>query len=250
LADVRKEALVMLNVQHPNIVDFLGWGFVDGPQRVGAQMPTNGASLPADDDNDVMRPSAGYIVMDQPGDLWHMIEQRTKSEKGSPFPMAVAVDILLQIARAMLHMHYLGHMHRDLKASNCLVNLVDGIPYTCTVKLIDFGNSKKFNPKELAINTANSGTRTHMAPEVWAKVGTRSVPYTESADAYSFGMVCFEVISGLHPCDVDKVTKESFFGGRQTALSLPESTSCPDGLKELMSKCWFHNPNVDQTFKR
>jgi hypothetical protein len=247
---VRKEALVMLNVQHPNIVDLLGWGFVDGPQPVGDQMLADDASLPADDDNDVLRPSAGYIVMElMPGDLWRVIEQRTRSEKGSPFPMSVAVDILLQIARAMLHMHDLGHMHRDLKASNCLVNLVDGIPYTCTVKLIDFGNSKKFNPKELAINTANSGTRTHMAPEVWATPRTISVPYTESADAYSFGMVCFEVISGLLPCGDHLVTKESFFGGRQTALSLPASTSCPEGLKELMSKCWFHSPNARPNFK-
>jgi serine/threonine protein kinase len=71
------------------------------------------------------------------------------------------------------------------------------------VKLIDFDVSKMLD--ENADHTLKRGTNRWMAPEVWGlgaykRGGTRqTAPYGTSIDVYSFGMTCYEVITGLIP---------------------------------------------------
>lgn len=66
--EVVERALLMLKVQHPSIVDFLGWAFDDAPVPECSEeiWPPRGV---------------GYLVMElMQGDLRHVTEQRTGSE--------------------------------------------------------------------------------------------------------------------------------------------------------------------------
>ncbi|KAG0579613.1 hypothetical protein KC19_4G110000 [Ceratodon purpureus] len=244
-AVVEREALLMLRVQHPNIVDFFGCAFTDNaPSSVSGGI------------DDVC--TAGYLVMElMQEDLRRVIDRHARIQSGSPFPLVVAVDILLQIVAAMIHMHNCDIIHRDLKASNCLVSRKSPLKSNSqvfdsyTVKVIDFGNSKMLISDDAISNhTANSGTRRWMAPEVWGTPGVVMAEYTRSADVYSFGMICYEVITGLLPfheflfnSDLQPVIQE----GKRP--SFPASVSCPEGLKELMSMCWDQDPTARPNFK-
>lgn len=243
-AAIEREAILMLKVQHPNIVNFLGCGFTDdAPVRVSGGKD--------------VKCTAGYLVMElMKEDLRKAINRLVKTRSGSPFPLDVALDILLQIAEAMIHMHSCNIMHRDLKAANCLVNPRSSSKSSsqvnfCTVKLIDFGISKTVDPdKSISNHTANSGTRRWMAPEVWGTQGVILAPYTRSADVWSFGMTCYEVISGELPfyeCVVNSDLQVALHEGKRPVL--PTSASCPEGLKELMSKCWAQEASTRPDFK-
>ena len=248
-AAVEREAAVMLKVQHPNVVDFYGCAFTDnGPP------PVSGGS-------------AGYIVMELlQEDLRKLIDRliRLPNQGGGPFHIAVAIDILLQIVGAMIHMHNRDVTHRDLKAANCLVSPRSStsfsrspLPTLWTVKLIDFETSKELNRPATAdysvdtrtshrivpeVHTSNTGTRRWTAPEVFAPKGVALAPYNpKSADVYSFGMVCYEVVTGLLPfhdeCVGNSDIYEALCKGKRPVI--PPSTSCPEGLKDIMKKCWL-----------
>lgn len=104
-----------------------------------------------------------------------------------------------QMVCCRIHMHVPNRiMHRDLKSSNVLLLSLgepsDGekrFEKTCQVKLTDFGAAVQMEATSRAVElTAEVGTFRWMAPEV-----ARHEPYKGSADVYSYGMLCFELIT-------------------------------------------------------
>ncbi|KAG0605067.1 hypothetical protein M758_9G029000 [Ceratodon purpureus] len=233
------EVSMLAKLQHPNIVQFIGWKRDNSSQR-------------------------GYIVtepMDQ--DLHQLIERNTRPYRRSPFSLLVAIDILLQIVEAMIHIHKCGVIYRDLKPSNILVSPK---PYTAysytqdlgvfyTVKLTDFYSAEMWNSSwpeafkmplssECVFTTNYMGSRLYMAPEVedpYNKVG-----YTYSVDTYSFGLTACQVTTGLLPF-------ESLSRGDRV-IQLGERPAFPrdyaSGLKELIQKCWSRNPEERPSFEQ
>jgi serine/threonine protein kinase len=169
----------------------------------------------------------------------------------------VLVDILLQIVEAMIHMHNRGIMHRDLKAANCLVKerpnspeCSSQAPCFYTVKLIDFGTSKICDDIPGAKHTVNQGSRRWMAPEVWGPPGPGRAEYTKKVDVFSFGMTCYEVITGWIPLHehADRELPTALREGKRPD-SFPPYVSCPEGLKLLMTKCWAQEPTDRPSFE-
>ncbi|CAK9865972.1 unnamed protein product [Sphagnum jensenii] len=84
---------------------------------------------------------SGDIIMElMDRDLRTLIENRMWEKKGQgvPFSQREANDIIIQIARAIQHLHMKGCMHRGIKSSNILFN--DHGSYV-DVKITDFGVS-------------------------------------------------------------------------------------------------------------
>ena len=266
--DVKREAAVMLKVQHPNIIDFLGWSFTEDAQPPVKSSASEPGELVA----------AGYLVMEwmPDGDLRKAIDLHVKTT-GSSFDLVVGVDVLLQIAGAMVHMHNHDLMHRDLKAANCLVegrsSLESNSLKLYTVKLIDFETSKIDDPNaSIRHHTMKTGTSCWMAPEVvWGNSVNSSwpwkwrwswpwycrempcTPYTRSADVYSFGMVCYEVISGLRPFQ-NELEKKIYKNNADVYIAVgrgkrPSLPPCPKSLEELVVKCWAQNPSARPIFR-
>ncbi|XP_062867296.1 serine/threonine-protein kinase 10 [Trichomycterus rosablanca] len=94
--------------------------------------------------------------------------------------------ICKQMLEALVYLHSMKIIHRDLKAGNVLLTL-DG-----DVKLADFGVSAK-NTKTLQRRDSFIGTPYWMAPEVVMCETTKDAPYDYKADIWSLGITLIEL---------------------------------------------------------
>jgi serine/threonine-protein kinase len=99
-----------------------------------------------------------------------------------------AIDIGVQICRALKSAHNSGIVHRDLKPSNLLLRK-DGV-----VKLTDFGVAQVFAGGKLTVTGGMIGTAEYMSPEQAA--GQRA---TKRSDIYSLGAVLYVMLTGRPP---------------------------------------------------
>lgn len=91
-----------------------------------------------------------------------------------------------QLLSAIEHCHLLGIMHRDIKASNILVNN-EGV-----LKVADFGLANVLRPKSKQILTSRVVTLWYRPPELI--LGSTS--YGVSVDLWSVGCVFAELLIG------------------------------------------------------
>lgn len=104
-------------------------------------------------------------------------------------PLAVRVDLLVQLLRALGYLHRRGILHRDLKPSNILVRRgAEGGP---ALQVLDFGLST--GTDDLRRYRA-AGTLLYMAPEL-----LRGEAASEASDVYAAGVLACEVLAGRHP---------------------------------------------------
>lgn len=109
-------------------------------------------------------------------------------------PMDVVLKAIYEIALAIDFVHSRRIIHRDIKPGNILARRnPDGDGFE--VKLADFGLAKFANTSSSMSGDIDFlGTVAYCAPEqiLREKLDHR-------ADLYSFGIVCFELLSGQHP---------------------------------------------------
>ncbi len=163
-----------------------------------------------------------YLVMEylQGNDLRAAIQQ-------SQLPGVLEkLRVLVQLARAMKHIHGLGIIHRDLKPDNVFMSEAGN------VKLMDFGIAKT---KDLSITRTGYtlGTPYYMAPE---QVTSKDVG--DKADVYSFGIVMFELFTGTKPFKAENV-HEVFFKILNEPLDPAPliEAQVPTAIVELVKHC-------------
>ena len=108
------------------------------------------------------------------------------------------LDLFVQICHAIQHAHQKGIIHGDIKPSNVMVALQDGVPVP---KVIDFGISKateaRLTDKHLFTTYAQLiGTPAYMSPEQ-AEMG--GVDIDTRSDIYSLGVLLYELLTGRTP---------------------------------------------------
>jgi len=105
----------------------------------------------------------------------------------------------------------------------------------------DFGLSKV----SITGNTLNSkvGSLNWCAPEILLQ----SMPYTDKADVYSFGMVLWELLTheapfaGMHPLQIVRAIDQA------TLPDIPHD--CPSAeYAQLIRDCWQKDPNTRPGF--
>jgi eukaryotic-like serine/threonine-protein kinase len=107
--------------------------------------------------------------------------------EGRTGDLAGQLTIARQIASALAYVHSKGIIHRDVKPDNVRIDA------TGRIKLMDFGIAKS---DELSLTGAGFtvGTPYYMAPE---QIRGRKPTYL--VDVYAFGVLLFELISGIRP---------------------------------------------------
>jgi len=114
---------------------------------------------------------------------------RSRIRRG-PLPLAAACRYLREIADALDYIHRKGIIHRDIKASNVLLD-ADGNCY-----LADFGIARNDSDITQLTSTGNVlGTVDYIAPELFEpnyKADARS-------DFYSLGVLLYEMVTGRLP---------------------------------------------------
>ncbi|XP_047016583.1 ephrin type-A receptor 7 isoform X3 [Ictalurus punctatus] len=178
------------------------------------------------------------------------------------FTVIQLVGMLRGIAAGMRYLSDMGYVHRDLAARNILVNS------NLVCKVSDFGLSRVIDDDPEAVYTTTGkmqavmnvmftpATDLHFTeqggkiPVRWtAMEAIQYRKFTSASDAWSYGIVMWEVMSyGERPYwdmsnqDVIKAIEEGY--------RLPAPMDCPPGLHQLMLDCWqkerADRPKFDQ----
>ncbi|KAJ8564574.1 hypothetical protein K7X08_001034 [Anisodus acutangulus] len=151
-------------------------------------------------------------------------------------PLKLAVKQALDVARGMEYVHDLNLIHRDLKSDNLL------IAADKSIKIADFGVARIEVQTEGM--TPETGTYRWMAPEM---IQHRS--YTHKVDVYSFGIVLWELITGMLPFQKMTAVQAAFaVVNKGVRPAIPND--CLPVLGEIMTRCWDANPDNRPPFSQ
>src|SRR5438067_6854617 len=143
---------------------------------------------------------------EQDGECFYVMELvegetlEAKVRREGPMPLAVALEVIEQTARALAAAEACGVVHRDIKPSNIML---ESDPGGCApiVKVIDYGIAKILNPEAERgaektqpgfIGTPAFASPEQFAPSEQTKIDMRS-------DIYSLGVTFWYLLSGRVP---------------------------------------------------
>jgi serine/threonine protein kinase len=164
-------------------------------------------------------------------------------------PFDEALQISLQIAKALEAAHEHGVIHRDLKPANVMVGS-EGL-----VKVLDFGLAKAFDPEGSGPQSAESlaesptltadltrggvllGTASYMSPEQ-----ARGKPVDKRTDVWAFGCTLYEMLTGTRPFGGTSSTDvlAAIIKEEPEWDDLPADT--PAAARRLLQRCLTKDP--------
>ena len=114
-------------------------------------------------------------------------------------PLNDRLMLFVSVCRAIQHAHYKGIIHRDIKPTNIMVALHDGVP---AAKVIDFGIAKaleqKATERTFTLVGQMIGTPAYMSPE---QVEMSGLDIDTRTDVYALGVLFYELLTGTTPLD-------------------------------------------------
>ena len=124
-------------------------------------------------------------------------------------PPRARLALFIQVCRAVQHAHTKGVIHRDIKPTNVLVTLREGVPVP---KVIDFGIAKatgqQLTDKTLFTRFAQMvGTPLYMSPEQAEMTG---IDVDTRSDIFSLGVLLYELLTGTTPVDQVRLNHAAF----------------------------------------
>ena len=163
----RRESQAAASLSDPHVVPIHGYGEIDGRLYLDMRL-IDGKTL---------------------GDML--------AEGEGPIDVALAVEVVEQVATALDAAHASNLIHRDVKPSNILIT-ASGFVY-----LIDFGLARTAGEKGMTTAGSTLGTLAYMAPERFD--GGQSDP---RSDIYALTCVLYESLTGSRPYPADSLEQQ------------------------------------------
>src|SRR5437867_12837611 len=163
-----REARAAANIHHPNVARVTYYGEQDGECFYAMEL-VEGETLEA------------------------------RVRRDGPMPVAVALEIIEQAARALAVAEVCGVVHRDLKPSN--VMLESDASDALMIKVIDYGVAKvmaaQADPDAEQTQAGFIGTPAFASPEQFAETGQSRID--RRSDIYSLGVTLWYLLCGRTP---------------------------------------------------
>ena len=188
-----------------------------------------------------------FIVMEYIcGDLLGFIRKRGKLSE------SVTKVIFKQLIEGLKYIHRKKIVHRDIKLDNILIDL------TNTVKICDFGVSKKLNKGDIMYD--HCGTPAYIAPEIFKNHGYEGY----SCDIWSAGVTLYYMLGGIQPFCAESIKdlEKIILDGKYDKLEdvSPEANDLIDGMlqldpkkrlteDEILNHPWIVNINLNHRSK-
>ena len=181
-----REARAAANIHHPNVARVTYYGEQDGECFYAMEL-VKGETLEA------------------------------RVRRDGPLPLASALEVTEQAARALAAAEACGVVHRDIKPSNIMLESDER--GALTVKLIDYGVAKVMGPQaEPGIEQTQAGfigTPAFGSPEQFAGAG--QLPIDARSDIYSLGVTLWYLLTGRTP----------FVGGTMEEIRVRQTGELP-----------------------
>lgn len=224
------EISVLTSVMHPNVMNYLHV-FFDNEKK------------------------ALFCLMElMSKNLSKYISEMSSTKRKILFPLPIAVEIMLQIARGMEYLHSKKVYHGELNPTNILLKSRDNSSdYTC-VKISGFCQPSSKTSKQSPRSSNQTDKDCWYAPEVLAELDqmspskSRSSKFTEKADVYSFAIICFQLLSGKVPFEDDHLQGEKMSKNIRAGTRPLFPAAAPKFLTSLTKKCWQPDPSQRPSF--
>jgi serine/threonine protein kinase/Tfp pilus assembly protein PilF len=163
-----REARAAANIHHPNVAQVTFYGEQDGECFYAMELVAG-----------------------------ETLEARVRRD--GPMPLALALEVIEQAARALAVAEVCGVVHRDIKPSNLM--LESDASEALVVKVIDYGVAKVMGPPgEPGAEQTQAGfigTPAFASPEQFAGAG--QLPIDTRSDIYSLGVTLWYLLCGRTP---------------------------------------------------
>ncbi len=204
LESFRREARVMANLEHPNIVRVDDFGETDGRYWLRMELAEG---------------IAQEAVEGTEGKKRITSLQQLADAHEARLPQEVLLTILKRTLGGLSYAHEHGAIHRDLKPSNILLGgSLEGGPHNLTVKIGDFGLVRMMGEKwvqtqaersaQLSLSMGGRRTRHDEGSSTRSLLGTyeymspeqkRGEEADERSDIYALGLMTFKLLTGRNP---------------------------------------------------
>lgn len=225
--DFEREACLLADFDHPNIVKLLGVCAIGRPMCLLFEFMAKG------DLNEYLRACSTAT------NFHPSVENREDLRLlATPLNHQDLLHIARQIASGMVYLSDRKFVHRDLATRNCLIN--DDM----VVKIADFGLSHK-----IYLQDYYKGDEHDAIPVRWMPLESILYnKYTLESDVWAYGVCLWEIFSfalqpyfGMTHEEVVRFLKDG------NVLACPDNT--PRCVYDLMKQCWNNSPSDRPNFR-
>ena len=235
--DFEREASLMVEFEHENIVRLLGVCTVGRPLCLLFEYMSHGDLNDylqlCSPDRCLMRPLPNPASVDSP--LPTSI--KLKGVSSHCLETADHLHIARQVCSGMVYLSDRGYVHRDLATRNCLVG--DHL----TVKISDFGLARSVHSMDYY-----RGSDRDAVPIRW--MPPEAILYNKfssQSDVWSFGVLLWEVFSyAFQP--YYGLTHEEVIAALRAGRTLDPPEAAPPAVYSLMKSCWRTKPSTRPSF--
>ena len=196
IQEFSREARLLRDYKHPNIVQFFGVSFDQEPIELCMELADGGS-----------------------------LDKFLK--KSSPKTnVATKLQFCVDAARGLSYLHAKNCVHRDVSARNCLVS-------NGRIKISDFGLAYQLT--HAAAANRNQPTNVEKMPVRWLAPEAMSGNYSLQSDVYSFGVLMWEIFSNAQTPFDGKPLLQVFNEVQHHNLRLERPDTMPDDVGRVMT---------------